>query len=222
MIPGVPYQLEQLADNQPRLSAFFALKTLSISGDAFLVKHEDESISSKGGQEEDDNSSEVGKSMEYKHQSCGGSDDNTREEVHSLIEQSSRASGCSFDVKIEDREDESIVKDDDQTSPCARFASVGGSCLDNQDTKSLPSPAAVGSSESHSTLKDPNFVENYFKVSRGCQKTFLILAKMPIMVIKCMASLGTKLLYNCTISGRCSQLVCKDLPVKLDGSPDTV
>ncbi|XP_024021251.1 DNA repair protein REV1 isoform X2 [Morus notabilis] len=166
LLSWVPYQLEQLADNQPRLSAFFALKTLSISGDAFLVKHEDECTSSKGGQEEDDNSSEVGKSTEYKHQSCGGSDGNTREEVHSLIEQSSRASGCSFDVKIEDKEDESIVKDDDQTSPCARSASVGGSCLDNQDTKSLPSPVAVGSSESHSTLKDPNFVENYFKNSR--------------------------------------------------------
>lgn len=167
MIPGVSYQLEQVAANQPRLSAFFAPKTISNSEskDAVFVKHVDAYTTSKGNQDEDGNSSEMGNSTECKHQNCGGSDDN----MHEKFEQPTAGSENSLDMRIEDRdnldaEDESIVKDDAQSSPSPPSASVRSYCLDNQVSKGIPRSAALGSYGGHSTLTDPNFVENYFKV----------------------------------------------------------
>ena len=160
MIPGVPYQLEQVAANQPRLSAFFAPKTISISEseDAVLVKHEDVYASSKGDQDEDGNSSEMGNSTECKHQICGGSDDNT----HEKVEPRTTGSEYSLDMRIEDRDN--LDAGDDQSSPSPPSASVRSYCLDNQVSKGIPRSAVLGSYGGHSTLTDPNFVENYFKV----------------------------------------------------------
>ncbi|KAF2294603.1 hypothetical protein GH714_013322 [Hevea brasiliensis] len=87
LLSWVPYQLEQLADNQPKLSAFFAVKNRPVAEDALNV----------------------------------------------------------MDPSLKVRSD----------------------CLDNQNVRKSPTPSIAGpSNPHHSTLEDPNFVDNYFKSSR--------------------------------------------------------
>lgn len=164
LILGVPYQLDQLNDNQPRLSAFFAPKNKPVSEDA-LVHYENEDTSFKGGTQKDNKFSEVGESMQYGHQTNGDSDDTMHQNAAELIE-STIQSEKSCDVRIVetsnlDAEGDNSVKDELQTNP--HELSVSSYCSDNQDTKGLPTKAVSGSYRSHST-KDTNFVDNYFKV----------------------------------------------------------
>ncbi|PON58092.1 DNA repair protein, Rev [Trema orientale] len=161
LLSWVPYQLDQLADNQPRLSAFFAPK-IPVSKDALLAKYDNEHTSNKGSPEENDHLSEVGEAMENRSENGGESDDS---------EQPTIRSGNSLEMKIACTDnfgavDDSRLKDAVQRSPSQPSASVSRHCLDNQESKASPSSAAVGSYGSHSTLTDPNFVENYFKNSR--------------------------------------------------------
>ncbi|KAL5561320.1 hypothetical protein UlMin_031067 [Ulmus minor] len=158
LLSWVPYQLEQLADNQPRLSAFYAPKNSCISEDAVLAKHEIEHATSDGDmQEDDDNSSEMGEALDYKQQNDAGSDEMGEKYCEMKI----------TDTDNFDPEGDSNGKDDDvRTSPFKNSASVSSHSLDNQDKKGLPSSAPVGTNPLHSTLTDPNFVENYFKNSR--------------------------------------------------------
>lgn len=167
LILGVPYQLDQLTDNQPRLSAFFAPKNKPVSEDA-LVQYENEDTSFKGGAHKDNKFSEVGESMQHIHQTNGESDDTVHQNTAELIEKPTIQSEKSCDVRIVetsnlDAEGDNSAKDELQTNP--HELSVSSYCSDNQDTKGFPTTAVVGSYRSHST-KDPNFVENYFKVLR--------------------------------------------------------
>lgn len=164
MISGLPYQLDQLADNQPKLSAFFAPKVSSLSEHALLDMYDNEHTSNTGSPEEDDRLSEVGEAMEYGTQNGGESD-----QIQSLTEQPSTRSKKLLEINIActdnfDVEDDSSVKDNVQRGPSQPSASVSSHCLENQDSKASPSSAAAGSYGSHSTLTDPNFVESYFKV----------------------------------------------------------
>lgn len=159
----MPYQLDQLADNQPRLSAFFAPKNSPLSEDA-LHQYENEDTSFKGSEQEDENFSEVGKSMH--HSDNGESDNIIRQGTDILIEEPTVGSEKSCKVRLvkmsnSDAEGDCNVKGELQTH--SHELSVSSYCSDNQDSKGLPSTSAVGSYRSHST-KDPDFVENYFKV----------------------------------------------------------
>ena len=169
MIPGVPYLLDQLADNQPRLSAFFAPKTLSVSEDALPVKYESECTSHKAGLEDDESLSEVGEGMEFRKKNGAECYELTDEKIHAPIEEPTIRSETPLDMVVadtddSDAEDGSSVKDDAHTSPSPPSASDRSYCSGNQVTKELTNPAAVAPYGSHSTLTDPNFVENYFKV----------------------------------------------------------
>ncbi|XP_062118693.1 DNA repair protein REV1-like [Humulus lupulus] len=165
LLSWVPYQLVQLADNQPRLSAFFATK-LSVE-DSRLVNYDNELTSNRGSLlTEEDYLSEVGEETEYINQNGGESDDTAHQKIQTLIEKPTIGSEKSLEMKIAhtynlDAEDDSSVKDSIQGSPSQPSASLNNYCLE-----ASPNSPAIGSYGCHSTLTDPNFVENYFKSSR--------------------------------------------------------
>lgn len=165
MILGVPYELDQLTGNQPRLSDFFAPKNKPVLEDA-LVRYENEDTSFKEDAQKDNKFSEVGESMQQGQQPIKKSDDTMHQNTTELIEEPTIQSEKSCEVGIVetsnlDAEDENSVKEEHRTKP--NELSVSSYCSDNQDRKGLPSMVVSGSYRSHST-KDPNFVENYFKV----------------------------------------------------------
>ncbi|KAF3435497.1 hypothetical protein FNV43_RR22586 [Rhamnella rubrinervis] len=169
LLSWVPYQLDQLTDNQPRLSAFFAPKNKPVSEDA-LVRYENEDTSFKGSAQKDNKFSEVGESMQYSQQTKtnGESDDAMHQNTAELFEEPTVQNEKSCNVQIVgtsnlDAEGDNNARDGLQTNP--HELSVSSYCLENQDTKGFPTAAVIGSYRSHST-KDPNFVENYFKHSR--------------------------------------------------------
>ncbi|GFY95017.1 DNA-directed DNA polymerase [Actinidia rufa] len=129
----VPYQLDQLASeaqNQPKLSAFFSLRSSPVSnGSMTYASGEDPSL--EGGTNNEADTSGHSGSMEHSRPCTRESDDN-----------------------------KSSVGILDQASPSRHSASVS-----SYNAKSSTSSAIAGpSNQHHSTLVDPNFVENYFKV----------------------------------------------------------
>lgn len=166
LIAGVPYQLDQVACNQPRLSAFFTPKIIPDSDDALRdtsnqVKNESEDTSSIGARLEDANKSEVCRSTDNRRESSGESDDMMYENTNGQFGEESYPGEKYSEVKLEelptsDAEDNGSVKDELKSSSHQHSASVSSNCL--------PSSENFGSDRSHSTLGDPNFVENYFKV----------------------------------------------------------
>lgn len=163
---GIPYKLDQLAANQPQLSAFFTPKVSSASVNFLQVKCETEDISFKGDTQKDDNSSEVSH-LDYR--SGGGSGD-IMHNTDALTEVPSIGKERSCEVKIVeksnfDEQDVNSANDCLCTSPSkSNLVSDSILCSDNHDTNGMLIPIAVRSHQSHSTPMDPNFVENYFKV----------------------------------------------------------
>ncbi|XP_034227355.1 DNA repair protein REV1 isoform X4 [Prunus dulcis] len=165
----VPYQLDQLACNQPRLSAFFAPKIIPDSGDALRdaanqVKYENEDTSLVEARLEDADESEVCRSTEHRWQISGESDnvmfEKNNEESGQELHISS-VKDCEMrivEMTTSAAEDDGSVKDELQYST-HQTSALASSCR-------LPTSSNAGSNQSHSTLGDPNFVENYFKSSR--------------------------------------------------------
>ncbi|GMY38593.1 DNA repair protein REV1 isoform X1 [Fagus crenata] len=178
LLNWVPYQLDQLSNNQPKLSAFFDLKRSLVSNGASThapcqVIPEAEDSSLKVGTSGDSYFSEVGESIEHSKQISRESDNLVNENSKaSLVEEPASSSGkpCEVDMVIPsnfDTEDESSVRNDLQSSHYQPSALVTSNCIDNQHMKGSPSSMVSGpSNQRHSTLGDPNFVENYFKNSR--------------------------------------------------------
>ncbi|KAK9287385.1 hypothetical protein L1049_015803 [Liquidambar formosana] len=181
LLSWVPYQIDQLANNsrnQPKLSAFFALKSNPVSEDATnraicQVIPEIEDSTLKDGKSKNAVLSEVGESLEHTMQCSGESDDPVHENSNGAkVEEPAYNSGKSCELKMAgpsnvDTEYESGVKNELQSSPQRPSSSVNSYCSYNKNNKSSPSSAVVGpSNQRHSTLEDPNFVENYFKNSR--------------------------------------------------------
>ena len=174
--PGVPYQLDQLANNQPKLSSFFTLKRSSVSNSASThapcqVNPEAEDSSLKVGTSGDTYFSEVSEPFEHHKQISRESDDLVNENSNaSLVEGTPSSSGKPCEVAMGipsniDAKDESSVKNDLQSSHYQPAALVSSNCINNQNMKGSPrSMVSEPSNQSHSTLGDPNFVENYFKV----------------------------------------------------------
>ncbi|XP_062022940.1 DNA repair protein REV1 isoform X2 [Rosa rugosa] len=168
LLSWVPYQLEQVSCNQPRLSAFFAPKIIPNCDDALRdtsdqVKPESEDTSSVGTRLEDDNKS-VCRSTEHEQESSRESDDMIYENTDGQFGEELYTGEKYSEVKQEetptsDAEDNVSIKDEVKSStPHQHSASVSSNCL--------PSSENFGSNRSHSTLGDPKFVENYFKSSR--------------------------------------------------------
>ncbi|KAF8406255.1 hypothetical protein HHK36_008340 [Tetracentron sinense] len=181
LLAWIPYQLDQLVNethNQQKLSDFFALKRISSSeGDATLaycqVKLETEGSSSKGGESRVALLSEMGDVMKDTGQDGGECDRLGHEKTSEVLREEPTFSNenlCEVNTakpSSTDIEDENSVREEFQSSPHRPSASVSSCCLGNQISKGSLSSTNVGPSyHCHSTLEDPNFVENYFKYSR--------------------------------------------------------
>lgn len=174
---GLPYQLEQLASEtcrQPKLSAFFTPRGGSVSDDEATCMT-DQSVSEtkdpsvEGGRTMDAKLSEEGESTEHpKHYSDEFDDSVTDNSTGAILEEPS----CSNIVE------QSVVAMVDggvrvqlESFPSPPSAAVSSYCVDDEKnvedkkTKESSSSTVFGpSNQRHSTLVDPNFVENYFKV----------------------------------------------------------
>ncbi|GLT76694.1 hypothetical protein SLA2020_483390 [Shorea laevis] len=167
LLSWVPYQLDQLVSNQPKLSAFFAVKSISTSEDALTNpvhprKHESEELSLF----------DEGKPMN-KLKVTDEPDDHFSEKANAIVNEESISyeGGNSCEIKLAEQRhfeirEESGAKDALLFCP-EPSAAVNSHCSNNQSTKGSPSSRVAGpSKQRHSTLGDPNFVENYFKNSR--------------------------------------------------------
>ncbi|KAB5541284.1 hypothetical protein DKX38_014258 [Salix brachista] len=166
LLSWIPYQLNQLANNQPKLSAFFTLKSnpvlenvltdevCQVNLDPFL----------KGGTTKDACISKVDEPIRFAEQAGELLDDPNHQ-----FEELNTSSGISSEVKMaefgsSDAEDGNNVNSKHQSGPGLFSASASGYCLHNQSSDgSLSSEPGGPSNRHHSTLGDPNFVENYFK-----------------------------------------------------------
>ncbi|KAE8690582.1 Basic helix-loop-helix DNA-binding superfamily protein, putative isoform 1 [Hibiscus syriacus] len=134
----VPYQLDQLANNQPTLSAFFTPKSKPTDEGAFTnaiceVKHETGLLCLKDASKDASFSEEEPKEVE-------------------VVEPSNPQ-----------EEDESLANNRHQSCPEQSSAPVSSHCFDNRGIRGSLRSSVIGpSKQRHSTL-DPNFVENYFK-----------------------------------------------------------
>ncbi|CAL5358073.1 unnamed protein product [Camellia sinensis] len=170
LLSWVPYQLDQIASeahNQPKLLAFFALKDSPVSNDTVTcvngqIKPETEHPSLEGGTIKEAHLS--GGSMEHSRPCSGEWDDGVHgNSTGTVIEEPTCNDGKYSEGKtVEPIIHKSSAGIEDQASPSRPSASVS-----SHNTKRSISSAVVGPSKpQHSTLVDPNFVENYFKSSR--------------------------------------------------------
>lgn len=157
---GVPYELDQLANNQPKLSDFFASKGSHVPEDApittvYQEKLQTRDASLNDGRSNNDDLSEMDVSTEHGRQISGEIENPALYNNNGkMIEQQFCCDGKSCEENIAEpscynTENESSVKNEHQSSTLQ---------------PSTSSTNVAFSRKCHSTLGDPNFVENYFKV----------------------------------------------------------
>ena len=173
---GVPYQLDQLASNQPKLSAFFTLKSSKMSSDAFAnalcrAEPDAEDSSVRVEQSKNECSSKVVEMIEFGQKTSNESDETTPDNTNEITMEeptSVREQYCEVEVaegSNADTKNERDVQTELETGYQGASTSASSHCLGDQKLKECPSSAASGiSKQSHSTFEDPNFAENYFKV----------------------------------------------------------
>lgn len=174
LLSWVPYQLDQLANNQPKLSAFFTLKSSKMSEDAYtndlcqvVSDIEDSSMRVGRSDSEDRHSSKVGDMSELSGQISTESDDTIPENTYAIMMEEltsvrEHAGGSNAATK-----DERNVEGELEPAHQAPSTSFSTPCSDELNVKEYPSSSGTKpSKQCHSTLADPNFVENYFKSSR--------------------------------------------------------
>lgn len=172
----MPYQLDQLADNQPKLSAFFTPKSSKMLQNASTnalcrVEADSEDSSLRVGQSKDARSTGVDEMARFIKKTSVESDDIEPETTHvTAIEEPSRVRRNCSEIELAGGsnaviKDEGNVQSELELSHQGPATSASSHCLDDQNSKESPSAAAMGpSKQCHSTSTDPNFVENYFKV----------------------------------------------------------
>ncbi|KAK5770569.1 hypothetical protein PVK06_046720 [Gossypium arboreum] len=178
LLSWVPYQLDQLANNQPTLSAFFTTKCKPADEGAFTnaiceVKHENEVLCLKDASK-DASFSEAGNSFERRKQATEENDELMYENTDKTVTDGPSKSDSEEpeEVKVVEQsnlqeEDESMENYRLQSCPEQSTSSVSSHCFDNHGIRGSPTSTVIGPSKHrHSTLGDPNFVENYFKNSR--------------------------------------------------------
>ncbi|KAK7405827.1 hypothetical protein VNO78_07437 [Psophocarpus tetragonolobus] len=176
LLSWVPYQLDQLANNQPKLSAFFTLKSSKMSEDAFtnapcqvVSDVEDSSMRVGRSDSEDRHSCKLGDKSELSGQISTELDEIVPENTNSIMMEEL----TSVRVKCDEEEhaggsntatrDERNVEKHSHQAPSTSFSP----CSDVLNVKEFPSSSGTKpSKQCHSTLADPNFVEHYFKSSR--------------------------------------------------------
>ncbi|KAJ4965801.1 hypothetical protein NE237_017650 [Protea cynaroides] len=174
LLSCVPYQLEQLANetsNQRKLSAFFFPKRNIVSENAETPTGRCSNIEMDdpllmGGTSKAALLPEVGKCTKDTSQCSGESVFENGKHVE--VMEDPAAAEKYFELKTSepssnDMEDENSIGEAPLSSPHRPSASGSSYCLD----KGSPNSRTEGPSNiCHSTLGDPNFVENYFKNSR--------------------------------------------------------
>ncbi|CAI8587304.1 unnamed protein product [Vicia faba] len=179
LLTWMPYQLEQLSSNkQPKLSTFFSSRSSKNSEDTFTntlcqVEPDIEDSLASVVKSEDINSSKVGEMVESSREISIEADDTVLENTDAIVMEEQLASvgvncgdedlagsnGAAYDEKNIEGELESNCQEPS--------TSVSRLCADDQNVKEFPTSASTRpSKQCHSTLSDPNFVENYFKNSR--------------------------------------------------------
>ncbi|KAL1317094.1 DNA repair protein REV1 isoform X3 [Arachis ipaensis] len=178
LLSWVPYQLEQVASNQPKLSAFFTLKSSKMSEDTFTnalcqVEPDVQDSFPRVGQLKERHPSEVGEMVEVCRQISNESNDisSKKTDVFMMEEPIGERVICDEEKLAEANSSETNNErnTEGELDPTYQEPSTSFSipCSDNQNVHQFPSSEATGSSKQcHSTLTDPNFVENYFKNSR--------------------------------------------------------
>lgn len=180
MFLGHTYQLDQLASetqNQPKLSAFFSLKRspFSSKADTFVTSQltsESEDPAQKVNTAVNEISFGKGESTEHIKQCSEESDNPVLENFTGEKLEETSFSDINQWAANTSEPDDAVKTDSDfvgiqpeYSSPSRPSTSVSSYCLDNQNSKESPiSRIVVASNQHHSTLVDPNFVENYFKV----------------------------------------------------------
>ncbi|KAK1276508.1 DNA repair protein REV1 [Acorus gramineus] len=163
LLSWIPYQLEQLVSEtraQQKLSSFFALKNISSIVNPELPMNIHGKIEEEGPLSKNDGTvvkflSEVGNIT--KHGDLLGEDSSYQGQESSTEVRNSESSPGG----------ESSVKESHQSSPNKAPTLDSNFCTDNKNAKeSLDTTCSGDSIMRHSTLGDPNFIENYFKSSR--------------------------------------------------------
>ncbi|KAL2349558.1 hypothetical protein Fmac_003558 [Flemingia macrophylla] len=180
LLSWVPYQLDQLSNNQPKLSAFFPLKSSKMPDVActdalcqVVSDVEDSSMRVGQSNSEDRHSSKVGEMSELSGQISTESDDIVPENINAIMmeELTSVRFKCDEEEHAGGRnavtKEERNIEGELEPTHHAPSTSFSTPCSDEQNIKEFPTSSATRSSKQcHSTLADPNFVENYFKSSR--------------------------------------------------------
>lgn len=171
VLPGIPYQLDQLSTenyNQPKLSAFFTPKNSGVSEVANLQvdDHDNEPLIKVDSSSSEDYASleQAGRrNVELGDLLRVNTDRVMSEEPSCSVESSCEVKGvelsdCSpLDGEISDLKYKS--------STCQASVSLCTNSLDNHNSNEASSSRiGLPPNQRHSTLADPNFVENYFKV----------------------------------------------------------
>lgn len=161
LLSWVPYQLHEPvngASKQQKLSAFFSHKSIPSLKNAETPVNQNVKVDVEGSLSKDEGSKDTVLSAEEQvseHREQGSDEhDKTIEEISS-------------ETKFTDLEDEhSVLRASDSSLHRPSYMANRGS-IDNQDCEeALDIKCAGASNRTHSTLTDPNFVENYFKNSR--------------------------------------------------------
>ncbi|XP_031381989.1 DNA repair protein REV1 isoform X1 [Punica granatum] len=182
LLSWVPYELNQVANNQPKLSSFFALKNALVSKDALgnqtsNVDDIAESSLDCGILKEEKFIKEV-ETIEERMQS----DERFEDESNERFEDESRDDviknvsvnccaeplvSCGTEPTVTKAEQKTIFGEELQESPDDPCTSASSHHVNSTNMRESSNLAFRRQSpKSHSTLGDPNFVENYFKFSR--------------------------------------------------------
>ncbi|KAI3448143.1 hypothetical protein Pfo_004808 [Paulownia fortunei] len=174
LLSWIPYQLDQLAtenDNQPKLSAFFTPKNGGASEVANLL------VDGRVISENDNQSLKASLSEDYatfeQADRCSVELGDLQENISKVMsEEPACSEESSCEVKGVELSDCSPLdgKNSDfkhKSSICQVSVSLCRNSLDNHDSNEASSSRiSLPPNQRHSTLADPNFVENYFKSSR--------------------------------------------------------
>ncbi|CAA0830956.1 DNA repair protein REV1, partial [Striga hermonthica] len=164
LLNWIPYQLDQLVaenNNQSKLSAFFTPETSGASEAAgqlvdLAAVHENENQSLAAGLSENSASLEAADRCNLGLNS---------EEPACSVESSIEVKGVELTGHLLFHEQNSDLKLKSSTSQAS--VSLNSNNLDKHDVSDASSSGTIlPRNERHSTLADPNFVENYFKSSR--------------------------------------------------------
>ncbi|ESQ39557.1 hypothetical protein EUTSA_v10000766mg [Eutrema salsugineum] len=170
LLGWVPYQLDQLNDTQPKLSAFFAprshLTPQLVSPVTSYPPETGYSEVEEGSAIRVEDSEESRDHVDNEFDGVG-IENSTAETTEQTRNDDLKSSEVNAEILANPGKEEKEVSSELQSSTNLPSASDNKSVHDNgkNDGKSIAT-AAGSSIRRHSTLEDPNFVENYFKNSR--------------------------------------------------------